>query len=178
MTKETLFSESPGPQGTLGPTGVEPVSQDPVDTGGEVNYLEQLVGEGRKYADEQALAKAVVHAQNHIQRLEQEQAGLREDLSKSLKLEEVVNKMTEHNEALKAATPTPGLADPDPAPNETIEKLNPNMTPEEIQEIVQNQIKSAEQVRTKETNVNLVKDELRKVWGNNYAHTLATNWIF
>lgn len=167
--EETLFA----------PQGVDPVS--PTETPaanpeqGEVNYLEQLVGEGRKYADENALAKAVVHAQAHIERLEQEQAGLREDLSKSLKLEEVVNKMTEHNEALKAVTPTPGLADPNPVTNnETIENINPgNMTPEQIQELVQNQIKSAEQVRAKETNMSQVKDKLREVWGNNYANTLA-----
>lgn len=167
MTKETLFTESPQEQ------VVDPESQDRVDEGqGEVDYLDQLVGEGRKYANEKELAKAVFHAQKHIEILEREQAGLREDLSKSLKLEEVVNKMTEHNEALKATMSTPDMVDPDPAPSETNEKIKPNMSPEEIQEIVQNEIKSAEQVRTQETNVSKVKSILRDNWGSNYTQQL------
>lgn len=46
------------------------------------SYLSQLVGEGKKYADEEALAKSRIDADSHIAKVESEAAELREKLER------------------------------------------------------------------------------------------------
>jgi len=53
------------------------------------NALEALVGEGKKYADPEVMAKSVLHKDKHISILEKELAELREANQKALTLEEV-----------------------------------------------------------------------------------------
>lgn len=63
-------------------------TQAPEVTGEEA--MEQLVGEGKKYASVEEMAKAFVHGQHHIQTLEQETAALRETSQKAKSIEDVL----------------------------------------------------------------------------------------
>ena len=47
------------------------------------NPFEALVGEGKKYKTQDDLAKSVLHKESHIQRIERENAELREALTKN-----------------------------------------------------------------------------------------------
>mgnify|MGYP000586731689 CR=1 FL=1 len=154
------------------------VVTDPVDQTGSVddtkNYLEELVGEGKKYKDEAALAKAVAHANAHIQRLEQEQAGLREDLGKRLTLEEAVAKMTEAA-APKAPSENAGVTTPlVPDQSANVSEIKQGMTPEEILEIVNQKINETENQRTRSQNLSLVKSELEKTLGSSFPAALIS----
>lgn len=150
----------------------------PVDQTGGVddtkNYLEELVGEGKKYKDPEALAKAVAHANSHIQRLETEQAGLREDLGKRLTLEEAVAKMTEAA-APKAPSENEGVTAPlVPDQSANVSEIKQGMTPEEIQEIVNQKINETENQRTRSQNLSLVKSELEKTLGSSFPAALTS----
>lgn len=60
---------------------------------GEVNHYETLVGEGKKFTDNEALAKGKVAADQHIEKLEAEMAELRKDLDARLTVEEALAKV-------------------------------------------------------------------------------------
>jgi hypothetical protein len=58
----------------------------------EVRF-EDLVGEGKKFRDPDAVAKKVIHADQHIERLEREQAELRAELAARQTVEDMLNKL-------------------------------------------------------------------------------------
>ena len=67
------------------------VFQNETPAGQEANDpLANLIGEGKKYANEQEALKALVFSQEHISKLETELAGLRSDLDKRLGAEEIL----------------------------------------------------------------------------------------
>lgn len=55
--------------------------------------LEELVGEGKKYSSVAELAKAHLHSEVHIGRLETENGDYREKLSKASTVEEILSKL-------------------------------------------------------------------------------------
>ena len=54
------------------------------------SYLEQLVGEGKKYSNPEELAKAYFNADGFINHLKNETGSLREELEKRMTLEELL----------------------------------------------------------------------------------------
>lgn len=80
-----------------------------------VNHYEALVGEGKKFTDNEALAKGKVAADQHIEKLEAEMAELRKDLDSRLTVEEALAKV--HSK-------------PEPNNSETAENTIPNKTEE------------------------------------------------
>ena len=82
----------------------------PVEVTG-ADALAELVGEGKKYATVEDLAKGAVNAQQHIGTLEQETAVLREQSSSAKSIEDVLK-------AIQGTPPAPTqqpAADPQPA---------------------------------------------------------------
>lgn len=57
------------------------------------DYLAELVGEDKPYKDAAALAKAVAFKQHHIENLETETKGLREELTGRQRLQDLVEKL-------------------------------------------------------------------------------------
>lgn len=55
--------------------------------------LETLVGEGKKYANADELAKAYQHASTYIEQLKTENSGIREDLNKRATAEEILEQI-------------------------------------------------------------------------------------
>lgn len=56
--------------------------------------LEELVGEGKKYATTGDLAKALLHAQAHIGKLESENGQYREQVSRAATIDEIMSKLS------------------------------------------------------------------------------------
>ena len=55
-------------------------------------YVDQLVGEGKKYNTLEALAKSRIDADNYIEQLKREQAEMREELNKRVSVEDAIQK--------------------------------------------------------------------------------------
>ena len=56
----------------------------------------ELIGEGKKYANQTEALKALFHSQKHISKIEQENAEMRERLNKSKTVEELLEKKEEN----------------------------------------------------------------------------------
>src|SRR4029450_8159059 len=58
------------------------------------NYLEELVGEGKKFKTPEDLARGKAESDSFIERLQKELHGLRNELKSRLQLEEVVDRIS------------------------------------------------------------------------------------
>ncbi len=125
------------------------------------NYLEELVGEGKKFSDPAALARAKAESDAHIARLERETAGLRDELSKRLSLEEAVAKI----EANRKSTPPEGA---DKAPEGDTTQMSPTELAAYVQEQVQAALAKTTSASKADANVNEAVNELRKKFGDNF----------
>lgn len=80
------------------------------------SYLSKLVGEGKKYASEEALAKSRLDADEHIARVEAEAAELREKLAGFQQQEDrfntILNIITPKDEGVQVNEPEPVKTDP------------------------------------------------------------------
>lgn len=139
--------------------------QTPVETPTEGNYIDLLVGEGKKYKDHEALAKAMVHAQNHIQQLETENANAREEIAKRATMEEFLDRIESRSRAPEA--PNHGTQNG----NENQETRN-QLTPEAIKELVKQATLEERTQATQEQNLRATVEELRKAWGNEWQSKL------
>lgn len=66
-----------------------------VNNSGEESVFDRLVGDGKKFASSEDLAKGKLESDNFIEQLKQENEQLRQDLEKRLSAEEVLNKIKE-----------------------------------------------------------------------------------
>lgn len=89
------------------------------------DFLDQLVGEGRKYGSAEELAKAYFHADGFINHLKKESSELREELNKSMKLEDILNTKEQQEKEVTPEAPT------DQTPPATPEDLSPVQTAED-----------------------------------------------
>lgn len=157
-----------------------PASSDntPADAGGEndqTNYLEALVGEGKKYKSADELAKAYAHLDNFTERVKAENSGLRTELGSKVSLEELVNRLSQ------AATPAnPNGASNQNANNDFGERHDngggndghKGLSAAEVAELVRKSITEEQTKATYASNRDKCVDEMRKAWGPNYVEQL------
>lgn len=129
------------------------------------NYLEQLVGPGKKYADVNALAKAASHQIPYIKRLEEENEQARQELQKRLSIEEYVQQMKTEI----AQSRVPSEDDQRPVTQISKEDIKKELF-SEFETLLSTQNKKA----LAERNVELVRNELQKVWGSTYPAQLKS----
>lgn len=67
--------------------------------------LKELIGEGKKYASVDKALEALPHAQEHISKIERENAEMREKLAEAIAVEEVYKKLTESFNRPDGVTP-------------------------------------------------------------------------
>jgi hypothetical protein len=129
-----------------------PVIQDPNKQveGSADNPLSQLVGEGKKYATQEELAKAYLHLDSFTAQLKDENKGMREDLSKRQTAQEILDQLK--NE--QSATPSKQ------------EETNPALSLDKIQEMVRQTITRQEQENTASKNVQDANDFMVGKYGD------------
>ena len=115
--------------------------------------LKLLVGEGKKYATVEDLAKGMVHGQTHITKLESEATTLQENAQKQTSIDEILaaiksNGSTEHSEQVPAATP---------------QEATPDTVP--IAEQIKNALAEQAQTSSAQANIKQVTDSLDKSLG-------------
>jgi len=118
-----------------------------------------------KYGDEAKIAMAKEHADRHITRLEAENAGMREDLSKRKTIEEFYAE-------IKRGAPQPNTPPQSEERNELPVQSNDSYKPEDVEAIVSKALSKKEQEVKARNNVAYVAQELTKAWGPNYAERL------
>jgi hypothetical protein len=151
VTDDTIFED---------PTEVKPVHQiDP-----SKDYLPDLVGEGKKYADASALARSRLEADNHINRIEKENAGIRAELQKRLTMEEMLTK-------LQSQTQAPVARQDNQEPKSDGVQTQPP-TAEDLQKLVQAELSKARQVDQATNNLQFAKAKLREAFGENFKEVL------
>ena len=135
-----------------------------------VNYVEQLVGEGKKFhaPDEKEainkLAFSKLESDRFVERLKQEQATLRSDLMARQRLEDLVTRLGTSEQNKQA---------PSTEDNQDQERMNTvnnqqdfkGMTAEEVTALLD------ERMRTK-ANLDRVTNSLKSVYGDNYETVL------
>lgn len=119
--------------------------------------FEDLVGAGKKYADPDAIAKKVAHADKHITNLETEMAELRAELQARTTVEAMLNKLQN----------TPPSTEQAPKNRqEPGSETNPQQI--DLASEVQKLVKAEKDKERREANVNTVREELKKRFGADY----------
>jgi hypothetical protein len=110
------------------------------DQGGE-SALEALVGEGKKFADAEALAKGKAESDNHIATIEQENATLKAQLEEYAKSGDATSTAKELLAAIKDAQSKPQGSEGDRP-----------MSTEELQEVIKSGVVEVRTAETKASN--------------------------
>lgn len=132
-------------------------------SGEEKDYLSELVGAGKKYKDEQALAKAKYHADLHIQAVERSNDEMRADYLALLEKSKTWGNLEQLLDQQRQ------LASRDNTQTKEVEKpIDPNM----IRDMVSREVLQLETSKTRERNAQTVVDKLKEKYGSNYQTIL------
>lgn len=124
----------------------------------EVRF-EDLVGEGKKFRDPDAVAKKIVHADQHISNLEKELAEMRDELLKRTAVEDMLAKLEQKQ------TPTRGTLDtpqPDTGKDKEID----------LAAKVQELLKTEKEKERREANLQKSKAGLKERFGADFNQRL------
>lgn len=132
------------------------------------NYLQELVGEGKKFQSPEDLARGKYEADQYIEILKKRQDELRDDYLKlrdenasKAKLEDLIKQM--ENQRLASSETTPAKEDSKPA-----------FDPAELDTLMSNKIQQHELQRKETDNLNSVMSKLKERYGSNYVSVLQT----
>ena len=130
----------------------------------EKDYYIDLVGEGKKYKDNKALAYSKMHADQTIAMNNRIMDQMRTDLQEAraeastrARLEELIDKLN-----------NPGSKQPEVTTDQTKPEIDMN----EIESLVTRKIQQTETERKQKENLDMVRAELTKRFGDNLEHHL------
>lgn len=126
------------------------------------NPFEHLVGEGRKYSDPQALAKAKMEADAFIEQLKKEQAELRQQLGEKATIDEIMTQIKAINKPQENRPPeAPSI--PDQA----------GLTPEQLEKIFTENYQKQKAQERLEANREKVERTLTEKFGSDASMKIA-----
>lgn len=165
MSTEDLFSSS---------TNQEEQTASPLFEGERIpvvdpnrDWLGEYVGEGKKFKDPAALARAKAESDAFIARLQKETEGLRNELSTRIKLEEFMDRMNSQNSSgANQATQTAGQGNLEDgtASNAT--------SPDDIEKLIEQRLAAKEAELVRKQNIETSKQKLQETLGPDYASEL------
>lgn len=128
-----------------------------------------LVGEGRKFNDVEALAKGKLEADKFIEQMKQENAALKADLERQAYRLGVNDRLEE-----KASASTADLSGPNNNNSGTSDEANTQLVSSEanIESLVEQTLRKREQKTVADSNIALVEAELEKAYGTEAAATV------
>jgi hypothetical protein len=125
------------------------------------DYLAELVGDGKKFRDEQALARGKMESDQYISTLQKKLDELTADYQR---LDTDYKARASLEELLKKATQNDSSND-----NTQVKQIEqPNLKPEDIQNLVSQEIRANEQQKRQNENVRRVADKLKEHFGERY----------
>jgi hypothetical protein len=122
------------------------------------NFLENLVGEGKKFTDPEALAKGKYEADKFVEDLKRQNAELREDMEKAAKLDELMELVKNQN-----VKPTEQAQTPVVDPSDT---SSDQMTEETLKALIENHVSERDQQTTKAHNLAEADKVLTQKYGD------------
>jgi len=129
----------------------------------QVTSLAQLVGEGKKFTDNEALAKGKVEADLHIQKLQEENATLRSQTEKASTVDQVLEQIKAMNVNVEPVNQPMLETPPSPEP------------PVDMNKLVRDQLLTLNVETTREQNKKTALDSLANIVGtDNVAHAIKT----
>jgi hypothetical protein len=166
LSTEDLFSNSNTKQETTPALFEGEDTQSPVLDPNR-DWLEEYVGEGKKFRDAADLARGKAHSDVFIARLQKEMEGLRSELQTRLKLEEFMDRMNSNNSTVGNGqiTQTTATATSDGTANTAL-------SPDDIEKVVEQKLRAKEQELRTQQNLSLTKEKLVEAFGENYAAEL------
>ena len=129
--------------------------------------FDDLVGEGKKYRDTDAVAKALAEKDRFIKQLEEENATARQELRSRTNLEDIVNQLKTEQRQI------------DPQPNREISQP-PRQEPiveepsEDLETKIAEILKSKDAEKTRMANIETARSGLRERFGADYNQTLRS----
>jgi hypothetical protein len=138
--------------------------QDPQNLDLTKSYLNELVGEGKRYDSPEAIARAKIFQDAHIKRIEAENAKLREDYTRAREENIAKAKLEELLDQIQGNRREPPTANTQP-----IVREENKIDPKQIESLIENKFKQAELTRTYNQNLETVKNKLVERFGANYT---------
>lgn len=129
------------------------------------NYLEELVGDGKKFKTAEELARGKAEADAFIERLKREQEALRNELNTKLTLEQYIDKM-----AGTGITNTPPPNEPNGNQGENLQGLKP----EDVERLIDQRVSQREAERIQTENLRTVKEQLTQQFGPDFSTKLKS----
>lgn len=125
------------------------------------NYLEEYVGEGKKFKSAEDLAKAKAESDAFIEKLKSETAGLRQELNTRLKLEEAIDRLSSQ---------APSSEHEPKAPEQ--DQGQPAIKPEDIVKAVKDSLTADEKKAQRAKNTSFVEEKLQEAFGPTFRRTI------
>ena len=135
----------------------------------EKNYHEELVGEGKKFKDDVALARSKVESDLHITNLERELRGIRDELKSRTDMETLVTELKEVSKREETTPESPNNPDNQNQDEPTSNEQNP----EQIEQLVNDLVEKRENTNRLTRNLQEVTEKLSELWGTEAEQ----NWI-
>lgn len=130
------------------------------------SYRDRLVGEGKKFKDDEALARGKWEADQFAESLKRENAEMRIELQSRLNMDELVNKLGK----TASTNGTPPSQEPTPSP--TPVQPTPGLTSDDVQSIVKNTLTKEQTKLQQDRNLTSVANALQKAWGDDWVSKL------
>ena len=129
-------------------------------------YLNQLVGEGKKFKDIEALAKGKLEADRHISEITKTLDELRAELAKQDYAKSLLEQMSKGSDA--------GSEQPPPITTSSSNTENTTQSASDIESLVEKVITEKERNRTVSQNLAVVGEEMEKQFGDKAGQILKT----
>lgn len=133
-------------------------------------YLGELVGEGKKFKDAEALAKGKLESDGFIDRLQRENAEMRADFMRLKeehdavpRLQELIDRLSKQPDANSELTPDANAKDQKPA-----------IELKDIESLFENKYQEQRSRERQDDNYRTVQSKLRERYGENYQTHLKT----
>jgi len=129
------------------------------------NYLEELVGEGKKFRSVEDLAKGKAQSDRFIAQLQAEQEQLRQELNTRLTMEQALDQLRQspggnHEES-------PGGNQPSGS-----SENSPSLKPEDVERLIDQRVAAREAERVQQENLRTVKEALSASLGPEFPNKL------
>lgn len=127
------------------------------------NFLENLVGEGKKFPDTEALARGKHAADQHVDNLERQITELREDIDQGSKINELMELVRNQNKPQETNTPQ------NEGPGDT---SSGQMTEEELKVLIETHVSERDRQSTEASNVAEADRVLAEKFGDSAGRIL------
>lgn len=142
----------------------EGTTTDTQQTQTNESFVNQLVGEGKKFRDVEALAKGKLEADKHIGEITKTLDELRAELSKQDYAKSLLEQMSKGSET--------GAEQPPPVTTSSSNTENTTQSASDFEALVEKVITAKEKSRTASQNISVVGEEMQRQYGDKTADVL------